>query len=60
MRRAKSSAPPSTAISLSLGGSFAYDGSVNRCVVVSTGAITEALDKVYGRQALVAELMAGG
>ena len=42
---------------LSLGGSFAYDGSVNRCVVVSTGAITEALDKVYDRKALVAELL---
>ncbi len=42
---------------LSLGGSFAYDGSVNRCVVVSTGAITEALSKVYGREALVKELM---
>ncbi|CAL4869321.1 Dipeptidyl-peptidase 7 (plasmid) [Asticcacaulis sp. MM231] len=45
--------------SLSLGGAFAYDGSVNRCVVVSTGAITEALDKVYGRKALVAELLTG-
>ena len=42
---------------LSLGGSFAYDGTVNRCVVVSTAAITEALSKVYGRDTLVRELM---
>ena len=41
---------------LSLGGSFAYDGSVNRCVVVSTAAITEALSQVYGRSNLVKEL----
>lgn len=41
----------------SLGGAYAYDGTVNRTVVVSTAAITEALDKVYGRQALVAELL---
>ncbi len=41
----------------SLGGAFAYDGTVNRSVVVSTSAITEALDKVYGRKALVSELL---
>ena len=41
----------------SLGGAFAYDGAVNRCVVVSTAAITEALGKVYGRSALVGELL---
>jgi hypothetical protein len=41
----------------SLGGAYGYDGSVNRTVVVSTAAITEALDKVYGRSALVKELL---
>jgi len=40
----------------SLGGDFAYDGAVNRGVTVSTAAITEALDKVYGDTALVREL----
>jgi hypothetical protein len=40
----------------SLGGAFAYDGAVNRGVAVSTAAITEALDKVYGDTALVREL----
>ncbi|MEH0197985.1 S46 family peptidase [Caulobacter sp. CCNWLY153] len=40
----------------SLGGAFGYDGSINRTVVVSTAAITEALTKVYGRDALVKEL----
>lgn len=40
----------------SLGGAFAYDGAVNRTVVVSAAAITEALDKVYDRKALVKEL----
>jgi Peptidase S46 len=42
---------------LSLGGAFAYDGSVNRCVGVSTTAITEVLQKVYGQAALVSELL---
>jgi hypothetical protein len=41
----------------SLGGSFAYDGSINRTVVVSTAAATEAFAKVYSRQALVDELL---
>ncbi len=41
----------------SLGGAYGYDGSVNRTVVVSTAAITEALEKVYGRKALVKELL---
>lgn len=41
----------------SLGGAYGYDGTVNRTVVVSTAAITEALDKVYGRKALVKELL---
>jgi hypothetical protein len=40
----------------SLGGDYGYDGSINRTVVVSTAAATEALDKVYGRKALVQEL----
>ena len=42
----------------SLGGDYGYDGTVNRTVVVSTAAATEALQKVYGQQALVKELMA--
>jgi hypothetical protein len=42
----------------SLAGDFVYDGALNRTVVVSTTAITEALDKVYGRAALLAELSA--
>ncbi|MFZ5669204.1 MAG: S46 family peptidase [Pseudomonadota bacterium] len=41
----------------SLGGAYGYDGDVNRTVVVSTAAITEALGKVYGREALVKELL---
>lgn len=41
----------------SLGGDYAYDGTLNRSVAVSTAAITEALDKVYGQRALVAELL---
>jgi len=40
----------------SLGGAFAFDDSVNRTVAVSTAAITEALEKVYGAQGLVREL----
>ncbi|HEX6866527.1 MAG TPA: S46 family peptidase [Caulobacteraceae bacterium] len=40
----------------SLGGSYGYDRLLNRTVVVSTAAITEALDKVYDRQALLKEL----
>jgi hypothetical protein len=39
-----------------LGGSFGFDESVNRTVSVSTAAITEALRKVYGQDALVKEL----
>ncbi len=41
----------------SLGGAFAYDGAVNRTVVASTAAATEAFVKVYGQQALVDELL---
>ena len=40
----------------SLGGDYFYDGEVNRTVVVSTAAITEALERVYGRTALLNEL----
>ncbi|MGZ3304932.1 MAG: S46 family peptidase [Asticcacaulis sp.] len=40
----------------SLGGAFVYDGALNRAVVVSSAAVTVALDKVYGDQALLQEL----
>ena len=40
----------------SLGGNYGYDGAINRTVVVSTAAATEALAKVYGQEALVREL----
>ncbi|MGI9169048.1 MAG: S46 family peptidase [Caulobacteraceae bacterium] len=43
---------------LSLGGAFAFDDGVNRAVSVSTASATQALRKVYGQEALVAELMA--
>lgn len=42
----------------SLGGNYGYDGAINRTVVVSSAAVTEALDKVYGQTALVKELTA--
>jgi len=42
----------------SLGGNFGFDESLNRSVMVSTAAITEALDNIYGEKALVAELTA--
>jgi hypothetical protein len=35
---------------------FGYDPAVNRSVIVSAQAITEALEKVYGQQRLVREL----
>jgi hypothetical protein len=41
----------------SLGGAFAYDGKLNRTVVVSSAAVTVALDKVYGDKALLKELL---
>ncbi|HET9159773.1 MAG TPA: S46 family peptidase, partial [Caulobacteraceae bacterium] len=40
----------------SLGGDYGFDPRLNRMVTVSTAAITEALEKVYGQHALVAEL----
>ena len=43
----------------SLGGDYGYDGTINRAVTVSTAAITEALSKVYGADALAKELVGG-
>ncbi|HEX7079401.1 MAG TPA: S46 family peptidase [Gammaproteobacteria bacterium] len=40
----------------SLGGTFLFDPAVNRSVSVSTAAVTEALRKVYGQDALLDEL----
>ncbi len=40
----------------SLGGSFGYDGNLNRTVSVSTAAITEALRNVYNQPRLLQEL----
>jgi hypothetical protein len=44
----------------SLGGAFAYDGTINRTVVTSTAGATEAFLQVYGQKALVDELLQGG
>jgi hypothetical protein len=41
----------------SLVGSFVYDIETNRCVAVHTGAMTEALAKLYGAQSLLNELL---
>lgn len=40
----------------SLGGSFGYDGELNRTVSVSTAAVTEALRNVYNQPRLLREL----
>ena len=40
----------------SLVGDFVYDGAANRAVAVHTGAMTEALTKLYGAGRLVDEL----
>jgi hypothetical protein len=40
----------------SIAGDFAYDGTLNRTIAVSTVAISQALDKVYGDAALAKEL----
>jgi len=40
----------------SIAGDFAYDGALNRTIAVSTVAISQALDKVYGDTALAKEL----
>ncbi len=41
----------------SLGGNYGYDGTLNRTVVVSTAAVTEALKTIYPAPSLLAELM---
>lgn len=41
----------------SLGGSFGFDASLNRTVSVSSQLIVEALQKVYGADALAGELL---
>jgi hypothetical protein len=43
---------------MSLGGDYGFDPRTNRTVALSAAAITEALQKVYGADALVAELTA--
>jgi hypothetical protein len=40
----------------SLVGDFVYDGTANRAVAVHTGAMTEALNKLYGAGRLVEEM----
>ncbi|HEY4265293.1 MAG TPA: S46 family peptidase [Micropepsaceae bacterium] len=40
----------------SLGGDYYFDPKLNRSVTVSTAAITEALNKVYGQTGLISEL----
>jgi hypothetical protein len=42
----------------SLAGDFAYDGALNRTVAVSTGAITQALERIYDDEPLAKELAA--
>ena len=44
----------------SLVGDFVYDPERNRAVAVHTGAMTEALSKLYGAQKLVDELLRDG
>ena len=44
----------------SLVGDFVYEGETNRAVAVHTAAITEALRKLYGAEALVNELLSSG
>ena len=40
----------------SLVGDFIYDETTNRAVAVHTGAMTEALEKLYGASRLVDEM----
>ncbi len=40
----------------SLGGDFGYDGSINRAVAVNSGALREALAKIYHADRVVTEL----
>jgi S1-C subfamily serine protease len=44
----------------SLGGDYFYDGSLNRTIALSSAAVSEALDRVYDRGALLRELRGGG
>ena len=44
----------------SLVGDFVYEGETNRAVAVHTAAITEALRKLYGAEALANELLSPG
>ncbi len=39
-----------------IAGDFVYDGALNRTIAVSTVAISQALERVYGDAALVKEL----
>jgi len=41
----------------SLGGEYGFDETVNRAVAVHSAALLEALDKVYGAQRLVREIL---
>ena len=41
----------------SLVGDFVYEGETNRSVAVHTAAMTEALRKLYGAEAMVNELL---
>jgi len=41
----------------SLGGEYGFDETVNRTVAVHSAALLEALDKVYGAQRLVREIV---
>ncbi|MEO8098235.1 MAG: S46 family peptidase [Acidobacteriota bacterium] len=43
----------------SLVGDFVYEGTYNRAVAVHTGAMTEALRKLYGAEKLANELLTG-
>ena len=40
----------------SLGGNYGYEGALNRTIVVSTAAVTEAMKSIYPAPALLAEL----
>lgn len=43
----------------SLAGEYGFDPALNRTVAVSTAALTEALDKIYGAQRVLEELRGG-
>jgi hypothetical protein len=43
----------------SLLGDFVYDGETNRSIAVHTAGMTQALQKLYGAQSLVDELLTG-